>query len=96
MFGGPQHPKIEIIRTGREKRKVKTCLNVHRLRADPFAAARPPPISPSIPATCLLSVLFCVDGGSRRAGGRRRGGDCCVCVWSGLGGHPPVKSGEAK
>lgn len=91
MFGGPQHPKIEIIRTGREKRKSE---NVSECA---YALSRPPPpcplpISASIPAT--LSPLCFALRRQKAPGGRRRGGDSCV--WSGLGGHPPVKSGEAE
>lgn len=59
MFGGPQCPEIEIIRTGREKRKSE---NVSECAyADPTPHLHPiffQSLHPSL-LYCLLSVLIC-------------------------------------
>lgn len=69
----PQHPKIEIITTGREKRKSE---NVSE-----WAYADPPPIfSQSLHASLLLSPVWFVVGRPSADEGRRPPCVCVVCV----------------
>lgn len=101
MFGEPLRPKIEIITTGREKRKsenVSECAYALSGDLPPPPPYRPPSLCQSLHPSllhCLLSVLFSADRGSKQAGGLWRG-DVGHCVWSGLGGSAPVNSGKAK
>lgn len=78
MFGGPQCPKIEIIRTGREKRKSE---NVSECAyADPTPHLHPifcQSLHPSL-LHCLLSVLICRAAAGSQADGEWR--LMCVCV----------------
>lgn len=79
---GPQRPEIEIIRTGREKRKSE---NVSECA---YSGGPPPPrpifcqsLHPSVPHR-LLSVLCArVAAGSQADNGRRM--SCCACGLSG-------------
>lgn len=80
MFGEPQCPKIEIIRTGRKKRKSE---NVSQ---SAYPSSRPPPAPPdplpiSIHPGYTVSPVFCF---LQQAGGRKTGGEGCLCGLSGV------------
>lgn len=77
---GLSGPKIEIIRTGREKRKSE---NVSECAYRPPRPILCQSLHPSL-LHCLLSVLFSVDRGSRQAAGWAEEGWRLFCVvWIG-------------
>lgn len=95
MFGEPLHPKIEIITTGWEKRKSENVSERAYASSGPPLAA-PASASLSIHSCYTVSSLFCFL--QTEAAGRRpeEGWRVDYCVWSGLGGSPPVNSGKAE